>query len=123
MNDVLSAHSLDSKKVLNYYTTKISCMAIKLSDAEFEELAKDPNVAFIEHDRVVELPKFKIEGTLQHNEAQKMAQQTPCGISRAGGFANGTGKDQWIWVIDSGIDLDHPDLNVITNSTYARSFV
>ncbi len=123
MNDVLSAHSLDSKKVLNYYTTKISGMAIKLSDAEFEELAKDPNVAFIEHDRVVELPKFKIEGTLQHNEAQKMAQQTPCGISRAGGFANGAGKDQWIWVIDSGIDLDHPDLNVVTNSTYARSFV
>ncbi|AUC14306.1 hypothetical protein BTO06_03735 [Tenacibaculum sp. SZ-18] len=123
MNDVLSTHSLDSKKVLHYYTTKISGMAIKLSDAEFEELAKDPNVDFIEHDRVVELPKFKIEGTLQHSDAQKMAQQTPCGVSRAGGFANGSGKNQWIWVIDSGIDLDHPDLNVVTNSTYARSFV
>ncbi|CAL2091548.1 S8 family serine peptidase [Tenacibaculum sp. 190524A05c] len=123
MNEVISTYNLDEKRVLNYYTTKISGMAIKLSNAEFEALSKDPSVAFIEHDRVVELPKFEVESTIQHNDAQKMAQQTPCGISRAGGFANGSGKNQWIWVIDSGIDLDHPDLNVVTNSTYARSFV
>ncbi len=123
MNDVLNKYNLDEKRVLNYYTTKISGMAVKLSDAEFKTLAKDPSVAFIEHDRFVELPKFKIEGEIQHNASQRMAQQTPCGISRAGGFTNGAGKDQWIWVIDSGIDLDHPDLNVVTNSTYARSFV
>ncbi|CAL2091454.1 putative Extracellular serine proteinase [Tenacibaculum sp. 190524A05c] len=123
MNDVLSRYNLAEDNVLNYYTTKISGMAIKLSNSEFEALSKDPSVAIIEHDRYIELPKFQVEKTIEDGAAQRMAQQTPCGISRAGGFANGAGKSQWIWVIDSGIDLDHPDLNVVTNSTYARSFV
>ena len=123
MNTILSENDLDQTKVLDYYTTKISGMAIKLEDDEFQKLSMDPNVAAIEFDRVVELPKFEVEQVIQGDSSQKMSQQTPCGISRAGGAANGTGKDTWIWVIDSGIDLDHPDLNVVTNSTYARSFV
>ncbi len=123
MNSILLDNDLDQSKVLDYYTTKISGMTIKLGDDEFQKLSKDPNVAGIEYDRVVELPKFKIEEIIPGDASQKMAQQTPCGISRAGGAANSAGKDQWIWVIDSGIDLDHPDLNVVTNSTYARSFV
>ena len=37
-------------------------------------------------------------------------QETPWGISRVNGGFSGAGKTAWI--IDSGIDLDHPDLNV-----------
>jgi subtilisin family serine protease len=51
------------------------------------------------------------------------AQTTPCGITKAGGFVNGSAKDAWIWILDSGIDLDHPDLNVMTDAFYAKSFV
>ncbi len=124
MNTILLEHDVDQSKVLDYYTTKISGMAVKLDNDEFQKLSKDPNVAAIEYDRVVELPKFEVEEVIPGGDAsQKMAQQTPCGISRAGGAANGAGRDQWIWVIDSGIDLDHPDLNVVTNTTYSRSFV
>ncbi|WP_299218145.1 S8 family serine peptidase [uncultured Aquimarina sp.] len=123
MNTILSENDLDQSKILNYYTTKISGVAIKLGDNEFQKLSKDPNIAAIEYNRVVELPKFEVEEVITGEVSQKMAQQTPCGITRAGGAANGAGKDEWIWVIDSGIDLDHPDLNVVTNTTYARSFV
>ncbi len=123
MNRILADNNLDQSKVLNYYTTKISGMAIQLGDDEFQKLSSDPSVAAIEFDREVKLPKFQVEEIFPGDTQGKMAQQTPCGISRAGGFANGAGKNQWIWVIDSGIDLDHPDLNVVTNSTYARSFV
>ncbi len=42
------------------------------------------------------------------------SQQTPWGIKKIGGFANYTG-DNVAWVIDTGIDLDHPDLNVATS--------
>ncbi|TPN82842.1 S8 family serine peptidase [Aquimarina algicola] len=122
MNTILSDNGLDQSKILDYYTTKISGMAIKLGDDELQKLSKDPNVAAIEYDRVVQLPEFTVEEILSKNNA-KMAQQTPCGISRAGGSTDGSQNDKWIWVIDSGIDLDHPDLNVVTNSTYARSFV
>lgn len=123
MNTILTENNLDKSKVLNYYTTKISGMAIKLNDTEYQKLTKDPNVAFIEFDRVIELPKYEVEQITTPQEGQRAAQTTPCGITKAGGFANGSTKNQWIWVIDSGIDLDHPDLNVITNTTYAKSFV
>ena len=39
-------------------------------------------------------------------------QVVPYGISRVGGFQDVNGLDFHAWVIDSGIDLDHPDLNV-----------
>ncbi|WP_299838778.1 S8 family serine peptidase [uncultured Tenacibaculum sp.] len=123
MNTILSDNGLDQANVLNYFTTKIAAMAVKLNDQEYKALAKDPNIDFIEHDRVVELENFQINDVQSSEVSQRMAQQTPCGISRAGGFVNGAGKDAWIWVVDSGIDLDHPDLNVVRNSTYARSFV
>lgn len=123
MNTILSEYNVDQSKVLSYYTTKISGVAINLNDSEFEKIAKDDNIASIEYDRVVELPKFEIEEVISGDQSQRMAQQTPCGITRAGGAGNGANRDEWIWVIDTGIDLDHPDLNVVTNTTYARSFV
>lgn len=38
------------------------------------------------------------------------AQVTPYGVTRVGGPVNGVGHDAWI--IDTGVDLDNPDLNV-----------
>ncbi|GAA4278297.1 S8 family peptidase [Aquimarina mytili] len=123
MNRILLDYDVDQSKVLSYYTTAISGMALKLGNDELQELSKDPNVTSIEYDRVIKLPKFQVEEVIQADASLRMAQQTPCGISRAGGAADGSGRNQWIWVIDSGIDLDHPDLNVVTDSRYARSFV
>ena len=123
MNSILSENDLDQSKVLDYYTTQISGMTLKLDDAEFKKLSNDPNVATIEYNRVVELPKVEVEEIMSGEVSQKMAQQTPCGVSRAGGPVDGTSSNAVIWVIDSGIDLDHPDLRVVTNPTFARSFV
>jgi len=43
------------------------------------------------------------------------AQTTPWGVTKVGGPANGIGKRAW--VIDTGVDLDHPDLNVDAGSS------
>ena len=45
-------------------------------------------------------------------------QSTPWGITRIGGPGNGSSLSTKAWVIDSGIDLDHPDLNVDTLNDY-----
>lgn len=37
---------------------------------------------------------------------------TPWGVARVGGAGDGSGLANRAWVIDSGIDLNHPDLNV-----------
>ena len=45
-------------------------------------------------------------------------QSTPWGVNRVGGAGDGSNLTSRAWVIDSGIDLDHPDLNVDTTVDY-----
>lgn len=51
------------------------------------------------------------------------AQYVSCAITMAGGFVDGSAKSTWIWILDTGINLTHPDLNVQTNPTFAKSFI
>jgi subtilisin family serine protease len=55
-------------------------------------------------------------------EEMLLAQTVPWGIGFTG-YANQTVGTKFAWVLDTGIDLDHPDLNVQTNATWARSFI
>ncbi len=64
-----------------------------------------------------------IDNTFVKNDAKNFAQVVTCTVTRAGGFVDGSTKGTWIWILDTGIDLTHPDLNVQTNATYAKSFI
>ena len=68
------------------------------------QLRADPRVLILEADGPVRLD-------LPRAEAGRPAggQTISYGLTRVGGSADGTGKTAWI--IDTGIDLDHPDLN------------
>ena len=78
---------------------------------ELQELKMNPNVKSIEQDYFVVLKKPNNPGNGGGDSGGSDApQETPWGITRVGGFGDGTGKTAW--VIDTGIDLDHPDLNV-----------
>jgi subtilisin family serine protease len=68
----------------------------------------DPRVLIVERDGIVTL-KLPREVARPGGGAQT----TPWGITRIGGAGDGTGKTAWI--IDTGIDLDHPDLNTSRN--------
>ncbi|EEX94512.1 peptidase S8/S53 subtilisin kexin sedolisin [Vibrio orientalis CIP 102891 = ATCC 33934] len=48
---------------------------------------------------------------------EETSQTTPWGITRVGGPVNGSG--QVAWIIDTGIDLNHPDLNVDANNGFS----
>lgn len=117
LDDFLISQEINTQNVIAYYTAVMSGFAIKLTDAEYEKLSKSDKIASLEHDREESLPDFKLE-SIDNSGAR--AQTTPCGITRAGGAAN-AGTSRWIWIVDSGIDLDHPDLNVQTG--YSQSFV
>ncbi len=117
LNDFLISHEINTNKVLAYYTAAMSGFAITLTDAEYEKLSKSNKIASLEYDREASVPDFKVESV---DNSGARAQTTPCGITRAGGAAN-AGTARWIWIVDTGIDLDHPDLNVQTS--YSASFV
>lgn len=81
----------------------------RLSKEEATALKADSRVRAIEPDRIVAL------GTCFTVVAPTLITWNVKQV----GYGDGTGKTAWI--IDSGIDLDHPDLNV--DATRSRSFV
>jgi subtilisin family serine protease len=100
-------------RVTHLYTTALKGFAAKMpGNAAARVAAQNPNIAYYEPDAIAfAFPKPPRAGGGSGEESTTCSvQETPSGITRVGGPANGTGLTAW--VIDTGIDLDHPDLNV-----------
>ncbi|MFT6960998.1 MAG: subtilisin family serine protease [Flammeovirgaceae bacterium] len=126
MNSFFKENGISTDKVTHRYTSAISGFAAKLTTAEVDALKSNSNIFSVEKDYIVEMQGFiveSVEKAAKNGGASNARQTSECFVSRAGGSGNGAGKNTWVWVVDSGIDLDHPDLNVVTNSNYAKSFV
>ncbi|WP_266368299.1 S8 family peptidase [Tellurirhabdus rosea] len=100
------------------YTFAAHGFAAPLTEEEREVLLASPLVASVLPDEVIALEE-KLEDS---QPVQPMSTQiTPWGIRRVGGFVMMENPNRRAWVIDSGIDLEHPDLNV--DVANGRSFV
>lgn len=120
IDDLLLSYGIDPSAVMEYYTDALSGVALRVTEDQVSRIRYDRNVAFVEQDKIITLPNDIIES---EEEGGLRAQTTPCGITNAGGSADGSASTKWIWIVDTGIDLTHPDLNVETNTAYAKSFV
>lgn len=89
---------------------KFRAMALKLNAEEVEKLRKDPSIESVEPDRIVSIASCYTEINTQ---------SIPWGVNRVGGFTDASGKN--VWIIDTGVDLDHPDLNV--DASKCKSFI
>ncbi|KAJ4256100.1 hypothetical protein ACHAPJ_007441 [Fusarium lateritium] len=90
------------------YTNSFSGFAASLKDDELEKLKNDPNVEYIEQDAFI-----SIKATTEQDNA-------PWGIARlssdkAGGktytYDDTAGEGTCAYVIDTGIDVEHPDFD------------
>ena len=127
IDGILSNIKFDKSKISNYYSTQFNGISIHdVSVEELKEFNKNSNVKAIYFDQLVPNPIESViieKGSIVENNRAGGTQVTPCGIINAGGYADGSQSNSWIWVIDTGVDTDHPDLNVVTDSRYAKSFV
>lgn len=103
-NEMARAHGLSVDHV---YTTALKGFSATIPQARLDTVKADPNVQFVSEDKVIEA----------------FAQTTPIGINRVvapANFNKGTGIG--VAVIDTGIDLTHPDLksNIIANYSCIR---
>lgn len=103
-NDMAKTHGLSVEYV---YTSAIKGFSATIPVARLEKVKKDQRVQFVSEDKTVEA----------------FVQTTPTGINRIQSPANvnkGTGIG--VAVIDTGIDLTHPDLqaNIIANKSCIR---
>lgn len=136
-------------KLKHVYRDAVRGFAAEMSKAGVDGLkARNSEIAFCEADRVITVTPRDENGNLVYAlgevKASKgqdgvkptpppsptppppppppppsAAQQTPWGITRVGGGINGNYATAW--VIDSGIHLAHPDLNV--DKVRSRSFI
>ncbi|MEL1240869.1 S8 family serine peptidase [Flavobacterium flavipallidum] len=116
-----STIKLTSDKIQQTYGYGVSGFAAQLDDEQLLHLRQDDRVKSIEQDYIITLnPELSIlKGRPGGGGTTPAAEVIPWGINRVGGGISGIGKTAWI--IDTGIDLDHPDLNVDTNRS--KSFL
>ena len=85
----------------------LSAIAAELSDSQISKLKADPSIAYIEEDGLV----------------YALVEQLPWGVDRIDAevvHPYNTGAGIKVAVIDTGIDLDHEDLNVVENVTFVE---
>jgi len=110
-------------KIENYYSF-INGVSMMLTAKEAAQLKTSPLVKSIDLDQKVDMELPVVKET-QNPLMLKAGTDYYGNFNRHhGGYrTGGQNKNTWIWIVDTGIDLDHPDLNVITNTYYAKSFV
>ena len=94
------------------YSAALQGVVVNMSENEAEKLMGAQGVAGVYPDKMVTLKRPAPEPDPDPDPSQTV----PPGITRVGG-ANYTGSHV-AWIIDTGIDLDHPDLNVDNSKGY-----
>ena len=109
-SETASEARLSGAAVLNVYDRVLKGFSIKVPNEKvLEAIQRNPNVAYVEQDMQV----------------QAFAQLLPRGVNRVDGdlsstvSGNGAGSvNTDIAIIDTGIQLSHPDLNVYRQKTF-----
>ena len=118
------AASQGGGNVKHVYENSIRGFSINLSATAAAQLASlNQRIAYCEQDQEVTADQdamtFRELGKPTAGTPTQPAQTTPWGITRVNGGANASSNKAWI--IDTGIDLDHPDL--IVSQTLSQNFV
>ncbi len=113
---ILKQSAIEDADIFAVYSKVLNGAAMKLTAEQVELLRGKKEVSYIEEDRIVTFapPCGTPNGVPCDGGGGgggSSNQETPYGIARVNGVANYTGSGV-AWIIDSGIDLDHPDLNV-----------
>ncbi len=110
---------IEESSVLANYADLFVGFTAKMPKNKADELSDDPDVESVVQDAIVNLGPIQQETLAPPSGANFVA----CAIQRAGGPGpDATFKGTWIWILDTGIDMTHPDLNVQTNALWAKSF-
>ena len=112
-NEIIARNNLSLDKVKDKFSHALPGFVVELNDEQLERLKRDENVSYVEQDRMITFapPCGTPKGGPCDGGGGSDSQETPYGITRVNGGVTYTGNGV-AWILDSGIDLDHPDLNV-----------
>ena len=116
----LKGNAIATDRLEQVFTKALNGFSARLNDEELQRLRLDDDVAYIEEDQIISLAMAPPGGKGGGGGGSSPAQTVPYGITRVNGGTSGSGTGR-AYVIDSGIDLDHEDLNV--NVALSASFL
>lgn len=116
---VMSGYGVANSAIYNVYGNAVEGFAVKMNEEQAQQLKKNPEVLVVEPDRTIKLPDNPVKTTSKSGSASTLSQTTPWGVTAVGGAGGGSGITAWI--VDTGVDLDHPDLTV--DRSRSRSFL
>jgi subtilisin family serine protease len=120
-NQVLKRNGMEKSRAGEVFRGGSQVFTGAFSKEEIERLKQDENVAFIEPEQALHLdnkPGGAAPTAIITSAVIASTQTIPWGVARVG-YGDGTGKT--VWVIDSGVQSDHPDLNV--DKARSKSFI
>jgi subtilisin family serine protease len=107
-------------QVIHNYTVALKGFAARMAPEAAARLAAKPFIAYYEQDQIVwAVAPPAGKGKPPKAPAECTGETVDWGVTRVGGPGVGTGMTAW--VIDTGVELDHRDLNV--DKDRAKSFV
>jgi hypothetical protein len=109
---LLSKYRIAEEHLLHVFSSSIEGFAVKLTKEQLSQLTNDPLISYVEPDRIASL--FQQSGNNGSGVTTQSTQEVPFGINRVGGAVSYLGS-QVAWVLDTGIELTHPDLNINAN--------
>ncbi len=103
VNNILNRYAIRQSQRIAVLNNIHSGFIARLSQNQALALKQDNDVELVEQDRVIKLDKGCFE-LVSPSSVQWGAKRT--------GVGDGTGKR--VWIVDTGVETDHPDLNVDT---------
>jgi subtilisin family serine protease len=116
---ILTEYNIPAENMKIVYEKVVKGFMATLSPEAVQKLQMDKRIQYIEKDQV-----FSLNDVVEYTNPKDnniLVQTTPWGITAVGGSVNASTSTGVAWIVDTGIDLDHPDLNV--NTTLSRTFV
>jgi subtilisin family serine protease len=120
INQVQQVANIAETSVIAVFTDVLVGFSARLTPVEVTRLSENPDVEGVYQDYYIQLDPQAMEG--KPGDYVPEGQTVPCAITNAGGFKLSTSAS-WIWILDTGIDVDHPDLAVGDLFPYAKSFI
>ncbi len=108
--------------VTHKYSASFVGFTAKMNPEIYNKIQRNNEIESIEHNTYTDLPEYEVLGDATRGTSGPRMDEVTCAVTNAGGSAFAAKDNRWIYIIDSGIDTDHPDLNVITDSRYAKNF-